>query len=143
MERNEPKIGGRSLADASRSAEDAANRMTNLAIARRIIIGIAAAVCFGAALVGVVGAQSAENGGGGGPVAVARMDSPIDGLAKSTLNGWIRNAEGRGSPLLIIELDTPGGRLDSAREIANMIMDSPVPVAVLVTPSGRLVRLTV
>lgn len=107
--------------------------MANMAIARRIIIGIAAAVCFGAALAGNVGAQSAERRA---PVAVARMDSPIDQLAADTLADWIETAQARSSPLLIVELDTPGGQLDSAREIAGMITDSPVPVAVLVTPSG-------
>ena len=99
---------------------------------RRVIIGFAIAVCFGAALVGSVAAQSAE----GGAVLVARLDSPVDSLAADEIRGWIDRAEAQGAPLLIIELDTPGGRLDSAREIAGLIVDSPVPVAVLVTPSG-------
>ena len=46
-------------------------------ITRRIIIGIAVSVCFGAALVGGVGAQAAE----GGAVFAARLASPIDSLA--------------------------------------------------------------
>ena len=99
---------------------------------RRVIIGIAISVCFGAALAGSVAAQSAE----GGAVLVARLASPVDSLAADEIRGWIDRAEATGAPLLVIELDTPGGRLDSAREIAGMIVDSPVPVAVLVTPSG-------
>ena len=101
-------------------------------ITRRIIIGIAVSVCFGAALAGGVGAQAAE----GGAVFAARLASPVDSLAANEIERWIRRADERGAALLIIELDTPGGRLDSAREIAAMIMESPVPVAVFVAPSG-------
>ena len=108
--------------------------MAKLAIARRIIIGIAVALCVGAALAGSVGAQSAAESPA--PIIVARMDSPIDPLAADSLARWIRRADALGAPLLIVELDTPGGQLDAAREIAVAISESPVPVAVLVTPSG-------
>lgn len=100
--------------------------------ARRIIIGIVAAVCIVATVAESVRAQSAD----GGAAMVARIDSPIDRLAADELERWITHARDNGAPLLVVELDTPGGRLDSTREIAGMIMDSPVPVAVLVTPSG-------
>ena len=106
--------------------------MTAQRIARRIIIGIAIAVCIGAAVAGSVRAQSAD----GGAALVARIDSPIDRLAADEIERWIARADDIGAPLLIVELDTPGGRLDSTREIAGMLLDSPVPVAVLVTPSG-------
>ena len=106
--------------------------MTAQRIARRIIIGIAIAVCVGAALVESVRAQSAA----GGAAMAARIDSPIDRLAADELERWIARADARAAPLLVVELDTPGGRLDSTREMVGMIMDSPVPVAVLVTPSG-------
>ena len=99
---------------------------------RRVIIGIAISVCFGAALAGSVAAQSADDGA----VLIARLASPVDSLAADEIRRWIDSAEATGAPLLVIELDTPGGRLDSAREIAGLIVDSPVPVAVLVTPSG-------
>lgn len=106
--------------------------MTAQRIARRIIIGIAIAVCVGAALVESVRAQSAA----GGAAMVARIDSPIDRLAADELERWIARADASAAPLLVVELDTPGGRLDSTREMVGMIMGSPVPVAVLVTPSG-------
>ena len=108
--------------------------MTAQRIARRIIIGIAIAVCFGAALAGSAAAQSAEDGGGS--ALTARLDSPIDWLAADQMKSWIARADALGAPILIIELDTPGGRLDSTREIAGAIMDSPVPVAVFVAPTG-------
>ena len=48
----------------------------------------------------------------------------------------IESAHARGSRLVVIEMDTPGG-LDSAmRDIIRAILASPVPVASYVTPSG-------
>jgi membrane-bound serine protease (ClpP class) len=37
---------------------------------------------------------------------------------------------------VLIELSTPGGLVDSTREIINKIVESPVPVIIYVTPSG-------
>lgn len=37
---------------------------------------------------------------------------------------------------VLIELSTPGGLVDSTREIINKILESPVPVIIYVTPSG-------
>ena len=38
--------------------------------------------------------------------------------------------------LLVIELDTPGGLLGSTRGIVELLLESPVPVAIYVTPPG-------
>jgi len=38
--------------------------------------------------------------------------------------------------LLIIQLDTPGGLLSSTREIVELLLESPVPVVVFVSPKG-------
>ena len=38
--------------------------------------------------------------------------------------------------ILIIRLDTPGGLLTSTRDIVELLLDSPVPTAVYVSPSG-------
>ena len=52
------------------------------------------------------------------------------------LRGWLGDAHDAGAQLFVLELDTPGGDLDSTRDMVGDILDSPVPVAVLVTPSG-------
>ena len=41
------------------------------------------------------------------------------------------------SALVVIELDTPGGLLSSTRDIVQLLLDSPVPVAVYVSPPRR------
>ena len=40
------------------------------------------------------------------------------------------------SVMVVIELDTPGGLLSSTRDIVQLLLDSPVPVAVYVSPQG-------
>jgi membrane-bound serine protease (ClpP class) len=48
----------------------------------------------------------------------------------------IDEAEGNGSVCLIIELDTPGGLLESTQQIVTRILRSRIPVVVYVSPSG-------
>ena len=82
---------------------------------------------------GIVGAQSAT---GSGTVISGRIDGAIDPSSARILNGWIETAESREASLLVIELDTPGGSFDSTRDMAGALLNSSVPVAVFVTPSG-------
>lgn len=48
----------------------------------------------------------------------------------------IRAAERADASLLILAMDTPGGLYDSTQQIVQVILDSPVPVATFVSPSG-------
>jgi membrane-bound serine protease (ClpP class) len=50
----------------------------------------------------------------------------------------IHTAEQRGAELLIIELDTPGGMINTMQEIVADIRASEVPVAVYVAPHGAM-----
>lgn len=84
-------------------------------------------------VVEIVNAQSEPVSGG---VMVGRLDAPIDPVTARILRGWISDAHDSGAGLFVLELDTPGGDLESMRDMVGDILDSPVPVAVLVTPSG-------
>jgi len=48
----------------------------------------------------------------------------------------IEDAEEAGAVLLIIEMDTPGGLMNSMHDIVKKILSSEIPVAVYIAPSG-------
>ncbi len=48
----------------------------------------------------------------------------------------LAEAEQHGDKALLIELSTPGGLLESTRDIVTKILNSPVPVIIYVTPTG-------
>lgn len=64
----------------------------------------------------------------------------IDGMINPAVDDLIRESIARarssGAKALIIQLDTPGGLLDSTRTIVKEILGSSVPVIVYVAPSG-------
>jgi membrane-bound serine protease (ClpP class) len=71
-----------------------------------------------------------------GPVSVLKLQGAVDPASADYLVRGIRKAAEAGAPLVVIELDTPGGLDTSMRQIIQAILDSPVPVAVYVTPQG-------
>ncbi len=70
------------------------------------------------------------------PVLVLEMDGAISPAFSDYLDQGIAAAVQEGAQLLVIELDTPGGLLTSTRDMVTSILESPVPVAVWVTPPG-------
>lgn len=71
-----------------------------------------------------------------GPVLVTRVDGAINGAVADHTLGAIEEAETTGAALLILELDTPGGRLDFTKDIITGILNARVPVVVYVAPRG-------
>ncbi len=69
-------------------------------------------------------------------VSVLRIDGAIDPISARYLSRAIGKATVDGAVLVILELDTPGGRLDSTRDMVEAILGSRVPLAVYVSPSG-------
>lgn len=69
-------------------------------------------------------------------VSVLRIDGAIDAISARYLSRAIGNATDHGAVLVVVELDTPGGRLDSTRDMVEEILGSRVPLAVYVSPSG-------
>lgn len=69
-------------------------------------------------------------------VGVVKIDGAIDAVSSRYLSRAIGKAEDDRAVLVIVELDTPGGRLDSTRDMVATILESRSPVAVYVSPSG-------
>jgi membrane-bound serine protease (ClpP class) len=60
----------------------------------------------------------------------------IQPVTQAELIRAISRANSDGAQALLVEMDTPGGLLDSTRTMAGAILDSRVPVIVYVSPAG-------
>ena len=67
---------------------------------------------------------------------VISVDGVINPVKKRFIERAIDEAQESGAVILIIQLDTPGGLLNSTRDIVELLLGSPVPTAVYVSPSG-------
>ena len=64
------------------------------------------------------------------------IDGSINPAVADFVRESIARATAEGAPALVIELDTPGGLLPSARAIVKDVLAAPLPVIVYVAPSG-------
>lgn len=69
-------------------------------------------------------------------VHVIELDDTIQPASLRYVERGLREAAAADAALVVIELDTPGGLLESLRAMTSAILASPVPVVVYVTPSG-------
>lgn len=70
------------------------------------------------------------------PVALAELDGSVNPGSADYLIRAIHLAEQQGFAALVIRVDTPGGMLESTREIVKAELASSVPVVVWIGPSG-------
>ena len=69
-------------------------------------------------------------------VEVLTVDGTIVPVIADYIDRGISQAERDGATVCIIELDTPGGLLDSTEKIVQSIMNADVPIVVYVSPKG-------
>ena len=69
-------------------------------------------------------------------VLVIEIDGAIEPLSAAHIARGLDKAGEDGVSLAVIRLDTPGGLVDSTREIVERLLEAHVPVAVYVSPAG-------
>src|SRR6478609_5260876 len=70
-------------------------------------------------------------------VYTAEIDGIIHPVVAEYVSETIRRADAAGAALIVFTLRTPGGLVDSTRDINNAIIRARTPVAVFVGPSGN------
>ena len=67
---------------------------------------------------------------------IIRIDGVINSVKERMVDRALDQAVRDDATLVIIELDTPGGFLGTTRAIVESLLESPVPIAVYVSPKG-------
>jgi membrane-bound serine protease (ClpP class) len=65
-----------------------------------------------------------------------KLDGVVEPILATYIDEGLADAAKRDAVLVLITMDTPGGLSDSMTDIIHHILDSPVPVAVFVSPDG-------
>ncbi len=100
---------------------------------RLLAIGVVLAWLGGAP----VPARQARDADGGRPlVHVAEVDALIQPVSAAFIAQVLDAADAAGADLVVLVLRTPGGLVDSTRDINSSIIESRTPVVVWVGPSG-------
>ncbi|CAN5787075.1 nodulation protein NfeD [soil metagenome] len=71
------------------------------------------------------------------PVVTAEIDGIIHPIAVQYVQRVIERADAQNAALVVFVLRTPGGLVDSTRDINNAIIEARTPVAIFVGPSGN------
>lgn len=104
---------------------------------RQMLAGCLAGALFGALLVStfvclsVAGARAQS-----APVVSAKIQGAIGVGTRYYIEDVLARAAKANAQLVILNIDTPGGLVSATREIIQLILASPVPIAVYVSPSG-------
>jgi membrane-bound serine protease (ClpP class) len=90
----------------------------------------------GAFVVSAAGMAAAQESTSRPVAIVAELDGVIHPVAAEYITGVIDLADTSGAAVVVIVLQTPGGLLDSTRDIVSRMIGSRAPVVVFVGPSG-------
>jgi len=94
--------------------------------------------CAGVAIALGVTLAARAGGAAATPPVLARIvvDGTINPAVAEYVHQAIARAPAQGAAALVIQLDTPGGLLQSAKAVVKDILAAPLPIVVYVAPSG-------
>lgn len=101
-----------------------------LPVAKRTFIFLLASIAI--ALLFIPNRTSANTA----EIEVLKIEGTIVPAVSNYIDRGIRQAETKGSTACVIELNTPGGLLDSTEKIVTRILNAKVPIIVYVSPQG-------
>ncbi|WP_245391722.1 NfeD family protein [Salinicola aestuarinus] len=87
-------------------------------------------------LLGLACALTAVGQSAGGRAVILTLNDSVNPATRDYLERGIHHAESAAAAVVIIEVDTPGGQVESLRRLAQTILAAEVPVVSYVTPSG-------
>ncbi len=102
----------------------------------RRMVSLCSAIAVLMALMGPLAGLAAAQEPTGKHVLAITIDGVINPVKERYIERAITTAQEGGATLLVIRLDTPGGLLNSTRDIVEQLLDSPLPTAVYVSPRG-------
>jgi membrane-bound serine protease (ClpP class) len=98
-------------------------------------LGFLCALCVSALILAFPSA-AAEEHPATSVVLELKLDGEVEPILATYIDEGIADAERRRASLVVITMDTPGGLSDSMKDIIQHILNSTVPVAVYVSPTG-------
>lgn len=87
-------------------------------------------------MIALLSAVFASVSAAGDEIIVLQIEGPVNQTMVSYFERGLNQANLREATAVIVELDTPGGGLDSTLEIIQLFQNSDVPVIVYITPAG-------
>jgi membrane-bound serine protease (ClpP class) len=117
--------------------------LANISVLRRACAGLASIAFVGILMAVLVlharaqgAAQSPASASARAQVIELRIGEEIEPVMAEYVDSGIEEAARRHASLVLITMDTPGGLSTSMEEIIQHILDSPVPVAIFISPAG-------
>ncbi len=115
-----------------------ANRLSPASYARVLAIAMLAVALTGAFTLRAQGPDTKIFSAPAGPAQILelRIGDEIEPVMAEYIDNGIEEAARRHASLVLITMDTPGGLSTSMEDIIRHILDSPVPVAIFISPDG-------
>jgi membrane-bound serine protease (ClpP class) len=85
---------------------------------------------------GLAGGVAATGENSAPRVVVMPVTGVVDQVMAAYIDEGIRRAASDGAAAVVLQIDTPGGSLESTREIVKSLLGSPVPTITWVAPAG-------